>query len=625
MSFLYAIVLYMWSYAVGWLVVDKLILRGKSTSLGGFFLFLMRPAVGIGVSGYVAFLLLTLGFFPPWLATTIMAIGALVGVVALRSTWRDARLPGWDSRNPVEWIGLLCFLAPAGLGAFATWTPSLGIDAYMYHIPVPKQWLIQGSLRGFPFNAMSNYHMLTDLWNVWPLSFDSDNFLLTKLKEYYSGLAIALLLALALRSKFGAGAGWFAATAWMLYREILRHGASNWIDLSHAVFVVMALLVVARTFEPTVARRRLFLLAGVLFGFAIGTKLTGYLMLGYAGSAWLLLSLFRASIRRRPMHLLRCAILVIIPALLMALPWLAKNVILTGNPVPPLLTNVFPVNSQYAGAVEDFRQYHKLDEPIDWSTKAAHAKLFFRNTRYLEYPRLLTAASLALLLLIARRKGTPRSLGFIAVLVALMLPQLLFIEQERFVYGPSAMMLLLAAWVAASLLHSAREPRRAIIAWIAVAVSLFCFYNSFRTLWNHAFPVLPGRQPYPYSLLLTRHQMEEDFFSKLPEWEFVLEAERLLGPDDLLLNTELGFHAALIDVPMLPNPTHHDRSTYQHLRNLGLDARQMRDALTELGVTHVLSRFPEPDPEIQIFRQRYLEPLITRDGLVIYQVRTYNE
>jgi hypothetical protein len=88
-----------------------------------------------------------------------------------------------------------------------------------------------------------------------------------------------------------------------------------------------------------------FVPAGLLAGFAFACKYTAVIALVYAGGFVLAWSLRR---RERPWPALAA---IVLPASLMMLPWIIKNVVYVGNPVHPLLSRVFP-NRYYAERLE---------------------------------------------------------------------------------------------------------------------------------------------------------------------------------------------------------------------------------------------------------------------------------
>jgi hypothetical protein len=139
-------------------------------------------------------------------------------------------------------------------------------------------------------------------------------------------------------------AGAAAGLLFFLSPIVGKDGTSAYVDiaLACAIFAVFLLLEIWRQNQQTGALAAV----GLCAGFAFAVKYPGGLAIVYALAA----VIFHQVKIRKP--ILRPAILVTTCALLLAAPWMIKNVILVGNPISPFANQVFPNRMLSAWAVK---------------------------------------------------------------------------------------------------------------------------------------------------------------------------------------------------------------------------------------------------------------------------------
>jgi hypothetical protein len=216
-------------------------------------------------------------------------------------------------------FALVSVLAPSDI---ADW------DTLAYHLAVPKLWIEAGRIEYIPYIHHSNFPFTVDLLYVWGLRWGGE----AGAKAFQLGyLLIGTVLVFGVtRQRYGAVAGWWAAVAFATVPVVLWEAGSAYIDLAHGLYagggIVLAALAVA---DPE--RRRLLVPAGLLLGFAAGSKYTGLQTIAAVGAVLVLAGF----VRREAGAGFRQAVTVGALALLVAAPWYVKNVVNTGNPVYP--------------------------------------------------------------------------------------------------------------------------------------------------------------------------------------------------------------------------------------------------------------------------------------------------
>lgn len=240
---------------------------------------------------------------------------------------------------------------------------ALSISAYTaddgYHLTGPKRWLESGALQYLPTMTHTNAPMGVEMLYTIPLGIWSDT--------------SARLLALAI--------GIFALSSVIALGRIRQ---SVWLGLAAVTLLVFGFLKFnlfqlltdayvdfAVTLEVTCAAiailyflrssdRRWAVVAALFAGFAASFKPTA-LFLGISIAIVLLMEL----VRMRSSNIPKLIVSLLIICLLPLLPWMFRTWYLTGNPIYPMLANVFPTRDWSAEQGVAFTNFFKY---YNWGT-----------------------------------------------------------------------------------------------------------------------------------------------------------------------------------------------------------------------------------------------------------------
>jgi hypothetical protein len=282
-------------------------------------------AVGSGVLSLIVFLLAS---------AHLARKGAFlaIGLIIIAAAWKL----GAFSRNIKRFDPLPRFwrwLFVAGFGAFTilyfcnAMAPEFSPDGVSYHLIFVARYIRAHGFVRIPENMYSYLSQGLELLFVFAFAFGKHS--AAALVHYAFLVALAILL-LNFGRRIGRPAVG-AAAALLVYASPVAgiDGTSAYIDVGAAcvIFAVFYLLQIwdeARTW-------RMAAIAGLTAGFAYAVKYTAFLAVPYAIG----FVLWRA---RR----LRPAIIVGLCSLVLIVPWMAKDLLWTGNPFSPMLNRVFP-------------------------------------------------------------------------------------------------------------------------------------------------------------------------------------------------------------------------------------------------------------------------------------------
>lgn len=307
--------------ALAWLGAGTLLLRPLGGSGDRLLDVLNRLAAGAILFGMVTFAAGWLGFVSAPATIVVTGVAAASGTVALRT----ARLP--SLRAWPRWqVALLALLVLYALvDVLATCAPISSPDALYYHAADPEHFERWGEVRELPGVWNSYQPYLTEslvldgllLWNVLQGAFAP--LILT--------LGAAAAVAGAAHRLGGRTLGLLAAAIFFAQPFMTWTATSTFVEGPLAFFVALAAWNAARWLRG--GRAEALALAGLFAGAAAATKYTG-------AAAAVAVGLVVLALGRRRLTARAVAALVL-PALLVAAPWYAKNAILTGDPVYPLL------------------------------------------------------------------------------------------------------------------------------------------------------------------------------------------------------------------------------------------------------------------------------------------------
>jgi hypothetical protein len=240
----------------------------------------------------------------------------------------------------------LAWLAPGLVLAqlfVRTLGPWLGWDDMSAHLTLPRVWLAHGGFFPMPFNVYS--HWPSNMQMLYGLGLAVEDYVLGKLLHLmFLGLLTVAVYRFAAR--VAPWAGVVAASLLLANDVVLEEAHVANIDIGVAFFFFMA-AALAVDFRET-GKRNALVLSGIFCGCVAGSKITG---LGAIACVYPLIALGSreiAALKGRRYVLgtvVRDSALFVACAFALALPWLVKSYVETGDPL-------YPVLWKYVGGIE---------------------------------------------------------------------------------------------------------------------------------------------------------------------------------------------------------------------------------------------------------------------------------
>ena len=315
---------------LGWKVLRRLGLRELTALERAVF----ALPLGLGILAYGVLALGLLGLLDSrallfWLlAVGIMSWSEWSELVARLPGWMSCQLRGFRGLRWGEKAILLVGGLVLGLSLLHALTPPWDYDGLMYHLLAPRLFLQAGQILPLPDTWQANGPFTIEMLYTLGLAWESDTF--AKLLHYVFAICLVLATFGFAQRHQGRTEAWIAV-ALLLGIPILPNWAPTAsADMAWALYEFLALY--ALMLWRARQENHLLLMSAWMMGFALGCK---YLALGGLGTlgVWILWQGRGTGWGKAIRYGLAFGGL----AMLVALPWYAKNWLLTGNPLYPFV------------------------------------------------------------------------------------------------------------------------------------------------------------------------------------------------------------------------------------------------------------------------------------------------
>jgi hypothetical protein len=291
--------------------------------------------LGAALLGVVTLIVGRLGWLDPWVVR--IGLGGLAGAGFLVARpWRAGRLglprplAAW-----LPWLVVAPFLLAMFLGSML---PTIDFDVLEYHLQGPKEYYQAGKIAFLPHNVYTSMPFGVEMLHLLAMEVLGDwwwGALAGQLLVASFAPAAAVLIAVTTAHGGSTRAAWLAAVVYLSTPWIYRLAVLAYVEgplcYFHAALIWGLVRLAA---DSSIPRGRVWGLLGLLAGGAMGCKYPGLVSAVIPFGFFALAGSWR---RRSATGLLAYALGW---AVVMG-PWLAKNLIDTGNPVYPLAYRIF--------------------------------------------------------------------------------------------------------------------------------------------------------------------------------------------------------------------------------------------------------------------------------------------
>jgi hypothetical protein len=315
---------------VGRLCLSSTAVRFASRGEGLF----LSAGIGLAITGYAVFLLGVMESLYPFSIGFLLTSLTLLSVAGWLRPIRTA-LAAPSGRSIWERLALI-LVGILLLACFAlTLTPEIGRDALIYHLALPKLYLLHHGFYFIPGNAFTGFPLLGEMQYLLALFLRNDIF--AKTMSY--ALLCGTLLGIGLFARHVLQNQQFPSLSMLIFVSIpsdfaVSHTAYN--DLFVAFFTLAAIYTFFRWSEDRLAAW--LILCGIFSGSAAACKYTALLATPLGCLGILYLANRNGTGARETLHRLA---LYVAAALIAGSPFYLKNWTMMGNPFYPFFYGIF--------------------------------------------------------------------------------------------------------------------------------------------------------------------------------------------------------------------------------------------------------------------------------------------
>ena len=234
----------------------------------------------------------------------------------------------------------ILLLVVAAVALAALWAqalrPIVAWDADVYHLTIPRLYLEHGGFRRIPFNVYSNWPLGVQL--LYALAMVVKDYVLATALHFGFGVVLIAVVGMAAARATTPLWGTIAAASLLLHPVFLFEIRVAYVDVACAFFLFAAFLALHRALDDAGEERRWLVLSGIACGVLAAAKLNGFFGALCIATVYLVSRLRGGT---PPRALVKPLLAFAAPVIVLVSPWVAKSLLLTGNPVYPLLFDVF--------------------------------------------------------------------------------------------------------------------------------------------------------------------------------------------------------------------------------------------------------------------------------------------
>jgi len=233
------------------------------------------------------------------------------------------------------------------LGLVIAFSPATYYDTLVYHYALPHAYLQAGHWIGLRELIYSSFPQIVEM--IWLLGMLLAGEVLANLLGWLiAALGVLAVYRFALRY-FGRETATWAAAFLCVMPTYLLLSSGGYVDVGLAIFGFCSFYALCLWKEHQ--KPALAVLAGILAGFAIGTKYTGAIPFVIGA-----LYLIKEAPSRNIQNIIKLELLYALSAFFVVIPWLAKNLHFVGNPLFPFFYSFHsnPQNPWVQGAAAGY-------------------------------------------------------------------------------------------------------------------------------------------------------------------------------------------------------------------------------------------------------------------------------
>ncbi|MEK7572935.1 MAG: glycosyltransferase family 39 protein [Patescibacteria group bacterium] len=297
-------------------------------------------AILIGIYSYLIFLIGLLGFLNIKSVFPLSVIFLFLSVFYIIKVEKKNLKATVDVLKNKPFLFLLSiFILQVLVNFIGTLGPELGFDALWYHLILPKLYLLSNAIVHIPGNLLyySDMPKLTEMLYTVGLIFGNET--IPKLISFFFGILTCMAIYRISRNYLSSFFSFLAVIIFYSNLVVGWQSITAYVDLPRTFFEAMALWGFLNFTEKK--EKKWLVESAVILGLAISVKL---ISLGSVAIFVFLIAYFLYKSKESIREIVSNIILFALVSITIPLPWFIFSIIHTGNPIYPILTDIYPVS-----------------------------------------------------------------------------------------------------------------------------------------------------------------------------------------------------------------------------------------------------------------------------------------
>jgi len=331
--------------------VGDLLLQRLRLGVNGLERAFLSISTGLGIMAVLVFLAGAIGAVYIWPFRILTLVPALLGAYRIGTTVAPgtAKKLGFSVLpNPLS-LGIAVLL---GLSFIAAWIPTWNYDSLLYHIAVPKFYMLAHKIYYVRDFMPADYPLNGEMLFMLAMVVKDDT--VAQLVSYFMAVWLVLGVFVFSRRFYSYRAGVISVALLLTISVFINKVPVNNNDTVLALFTMAAVYALVAWWETR--RNGWFYLSGFMLGVTAGSKYSGFFTLFFVGL--LAIVLLVTTKKKEPGAVagtVKTVGVFAMAAFVGVGPWLVKNYLFTGNPVYPMLISVFGGRDWMAPATRVFQ------------------------------------------------------------------------------------------------------------------------------------------------------------------------------------------------------------------------------------------------------------------------------
>lgn len=234
-----------------------------------------------------------------------------------------------------------------------TLMPPIALDSIVYHLEIPKLYLQNHGFILLKYNLYANMPLNINMLYMICLAIGNEN--LPAMLHFAIGILVIIAQFGFTKRLFSTKTAIISIVLLVLSPTLIQEFGMAYVDLGMILFFMLFIISILQWYETQ--QNSWLIISGVFAGYIVGIKYTGG---NYLPVVCILLFLKNIFEKKIPvLTFIKKNLLLSIIASALFLPWLVKTYYYTGNPINPLLYNIFGSTDFNQRTLEQLLSWHK--------------------------------------------------------------------------------------------------------------------------------------------------------------------------------------------------------------------------------------------------------------------------